>query len=343
MQTKTGVLSAPPIAIGNIVHSMWAFSTLTTAVELDLFAPMSNGRKTAGEVAATLQLDPHGTELMLDGLAALDLLTKSPTGYELTELSRDYLLKESHLFLGQYLQVAHGQVTRWRDSLAASVRTGQPSLEVNKEETATKFFPALAEAIFPLNYSVAQMIVNHLQLSTLPKNSRVLDVAAGSGVWSIPMAQSNAGIKVDALDFPAVLEVTKKCTRAHAVDSQFNYLVGDWRQVNLEEKAYDVIVIGHLLHSEGTQASEELLTRLKPALKPGGDMIIAEFMADDGRTGPVFPVLFALNMFLHTTKGCVFTYPELEKLLRRSGYVDIDRLELPHFGAQSPIILAKNQ
>jgi ubiquinone/menaquinone biosynthesis C-methylase UbiE len=342
MQTKTAPLSAPPLLIGQIVHSTWAFSTLAAAVELDLFAPMSRGKQTAEEVAAKLKLDPAGTKVMLDGLAALDLTKKLDHSYELTQVSRDYLLKESNLYLGKYIEVARQSLSRTWDSLAQCVRTGKPAQEVNKEVIATQFFPALAEAIFPLSYSAAQMIVNHLQLSTLPKPARVLDVAAGSGVWSIPIAQANAGVKVDALDFPAVLEVTKKFATKYSVDSQFNYLAGDWRSVNLEPEAYDVVVIGHLLHSDGVVASEELLLKLHGALKPGGDLIVAEFMPDEQRTSPLFAVLFAINMFLQTTRGCVFTQAELERLLLKTGYGEIDRPELAHYGAQSPVIVAKN-
>jgi ubiquinone/menaquinone biosynthesis C-methylase UbiE len=227
--------------------------------------------------------------------------------------------------------------------MADCVRSGKPEQEVNKQETAEEFFPELAAAIFPMNYAIAQMVVEKLKLSELKLGARVLDIAAGSGVWSIPVAESNNNVTIDAVDFPAVLQVTRKFAMRHNVAPQFNYIAKDWRQITLEPNSYDVIIIGHLLHSEGKESSETLLGKVNPALKEGGWVVIGEFLTNEERTAPAVAVLFAINMYLQTTQGCVFTYLELKEMLENTAYKNVERLTLPMFGDQSPVVVAQRK
>jgi ubiquinone/menaquinone biosynthesis C-methylase UbiE len=339
MPTQSMTAVPPPLLISQISFPLWGASTLLAAVELDLFDALKDGENSANAVASKLKLNPKGTGLLLDALTALNLLEKNGDRYRLTELTKIYLLRGSNLYLGEHIKGSHRMMAESWGTLAERIRSGVPAQEVNKEEIAEQFFPQLADNIFPLNFSIAQMVAEKF-LQNLPKNARVLDVAAGSAVWSIPIAQSEETVRVDALDFPKVLEITRKRAKQHSVEKQFNYLSGDWRAVTLDPKSYDVILIGHLLHSEGRSASEELLRKLHSALKPGGKLIVAEFMPNDARTGPVFPVMFAINMYLQTTEGCVFTFSELKDLLERTGYSGIDRPELPNLGPESPIVVA---
>jgi ubiquinone/menaquinone biosynthesis C-methylase UbiE len=167
---------------------------------------------------------------------------------------------------------------------------------------------------------------------------KVLDVAAGSGVWSIPFAQAHRQTRVEALDFPAVLGVTRKVTENFGVAAQYEDIGGNWRQAKLAPDSYDVIILGHILHSEGAAASRELLTACHKAMKPGGTLLIAEFMPNQERTAPVAALLFAVNMYLLTTSGCVFSFDELSNLCKSAGFKAVYR----HQGVEydSPVVLA---
>jgi ubiquinone/menaquinone biosynthesis C-methylase UbiE len=181
--------------------------------------------------------------------------------------------------------------------LTEVVRTGQPVARVNEQAGAEEFFPALAESIFPMSYAVAGMVAKDLA-AVNQGEVHILDVAAGSGVWTIPLAQANKSAKVDALDFPAVLKVTEKITAKQKVGDQYSYLSGDWRAVAWQEGWYDIIVLGHILHSEGLQESKKLLARCYQSLKSGGKIVVAEFLCNDLRDGPPAAAMFELNMLL---------------------------------------------
>jgi ubiquinone/menaquinone biosynthesis C-methylase UbiE len=211
---------------------------------------------------------------------------------------------------------------------------------VNIEEKAQEFFPALAESIFPLSFAQAQKITEDLKISQLPQGAKVLDVAAGAGTWTIPMALENSGLHVDALDFPAILEVTKRFAQQYGVADRYGYISGNWRNVPWQKEAYDIAVLGHILHSEGAELSKQLLKRCFEALKPGGRIVIGEFITNNDHSGPAPATLFGVNMLMHTEIGCVFSEEELEQMLTKAGFEKVQRMAGPA-AAESMVICAR--
>jgi len=322
------------------MFSVWAYQVLNSAMELDMFTALKGSKSTASELAARAKLDERATRLMLDALTSMELLKKSGERYELTDVAENYLVKDSPLYFGNFLNMRSVHKDSW-EKLSDTVRTGKPQNKVNQQSEGEKFFKELTVAIFPLNYSTAQTLSEELKVSSMSGEVRVLDLAAGSGVWSLPMAEGNKNVKVDALDFPPVLEVTKEFATKYGVADRYQYLSGNWREVKLQPEHYDIIILGHILHSEGKKASEELLKYCAAALKKGGTLIIAEFMENEERSGPIFPTLFAINMLLATETGCVFTVEELKTMIQAAGMKDAHRLKLPVYGEESPIMVAK--
>lgn len=334
-------LQTPPHAIIRYLFGPWAMQTLKTALDLNVFAALEDAPQTTERVAHRLKANLRGTEALLEALSAMELLKKNADAYQLTEAARLYLLPSGDLYLGPYIGMQTELGKLW-ENLTDAVKDGTSQACVNRQDKGEIFFPQLAAAIFPLNFTTAQSVAEKLQVNALPKNARVLDLAAGAAVWSIPMAQRHGGLRVDALDFPATLATTKAFVEKYDLADRYHYLAGRWQDVALTEETYDIILLGHILHSEGRMESERLLEKMKAALKPGGRLVIAEFLTNVDRTAPMFALLFGLNMLLATEQGCVFSELELADMLDRQGYVELERLDLPFYEqAGSPILLAK--
>lgn len=329
----------PPTKITELLEAKWANQVLKTALELNVFSELKNGALSWQDLSCRLALDQRGAKLLLDCLVALEFLAKKDEKYSLTKISELYLVSDSQLFLGKYILAKDDVELNWQQ-LTKAMRTGEPVCQVNQDSKAEEFFPQLASSIFPLNFTTAQMVADALGANKMPSPVRILDLAAGSAVWSIPFAQANPHVTVDALDFPAVLNVTASFAGKYGVADRYTYLSGNWRNVPLENSVYDLVILGHILHSEGKEMSRQLLAACAGALKSGGRLIIAEFIASEQKTGPSFPCLFALNMFLATTAGCVFSLAELEEMLSQSGFEQVERLELPFWGSQAPVVTA---
>lgn len=97
-----------------------------------------------------------------------------------------------------------------------------------------------------------------------------------------------------------------------------------------------------MLHSEGMEQSRQLLKRMHEVLKPGGLLVIAEFLSNEEGTAPVIAQLFAINMLLHTEDGCVFSGKQLVDMLSEAGYKQPERVGLPFYEKNaSPIMTAR--
>lgn len=339
MTTVKDKIAVPPAKISQILGANWALQVLRTGVELDVFGHLANGPEDAGTVAVSVRGDRRAVEMLLDALTGIGLLIKKDDQYSLTEDAKVYLVPSSELFMGRYIKQNEEIDAMWR-SLGETVKSGKPAKEVNQDAKAQEFFPALTEAIFPLNFSNAQRVSHELKISQLPAGAKILDVAAGAATWSIPMAVDNQNVHVDVLDFPAILEVTKKFAEKYGVANRFGYISGNWRNVSWQRDIYDVIILGHILHSEGKELSKQLLRRVFEAMKPGGTLVIAEFIANNERTGPPMAMLFGVNMLMHTTIGCVFTESELNTMVSEVGFEKVHRMPMEGM-PDSPVLIAR--
>jgi ubiquinone/menaquinone biosynthesis C-methylase UbiE len=339
MVTTQTTRTAPPLKIMALMYSQWENQILKTALQLDLFSHIQHGSNTISALSTKLSLDPRGLELLLNALTSMEFMEKTGDKYSLTLVTADYLVKESDLYFGKFI-LERGNLTMMWDQLTDAISSGKPRQQVNQDQAAEQFFPGLAAAIFPLNFSTAQMVADELNISQKDGPIHVLDLAAGSAVWSIPFAQASRNVKIDALDFPAVLKVTDEFATKYGVKEQYTFLSGNWRDVSLEKGKYDYIILGHILHSEGVELSAQLLKVCADSLKTGGTLIIAEMFSNEERTSPSSSQIFAVNMFLATTTGCVFTENELKNMVQAAGMKNAHRLPLSAWGDQSPIMIA---
>src|SRR5688572_22418860 len=268
-------------------------------------------------------------------MVGLGYLTKRGRQYGLTPLSDTFLVRTRPSYLGAIVEESRITLPGWMQ-LTDVIRSGRPVMGVDTDE-GREVFPRLVRAIFPMTYNVARALVDALPAAKLKKVERVLDVAAGSAAWSLPFAQALPNARVTVVDYPEVTGVAREYTQRFGVADRYEYIEGNLRELDLGEKEYDLVILGHIIHSEGETWGKTLLQKSYRALKPGATLVIAEMIPNDTRTGPVFPLLFGLNMILHTNEGDVFTMSQYRQWLKQAGFKNIKTLEVP---GPSPLILA---
>jgi ubiquinone/menaquinone biosynthesis C-methylase UbiE len=320
------------------VNDLWSARvslTIAAAVQLDIFTIIAQGRTSAADVAKALGAPKRGVERLLDALVGTGYLTKRGPRYGLMPFANTFLVRTKPSFIGTMVEETLITLPGWT-KLAEVIRTGEPVASVDTEE-GREFFPRLVQAIFPLTYQGARGLVDALPQTKLKKIERVLDVAAGTGAWSLPFAQKIPNVRVTAVDYPEVTAVTRDYAGRFGVADRYDYWEGDLRQIDFGQKQFDVVILGHIIHSEGEKFGRALIARSYKALKPGGLLVIGEMIPNDTRTGPPFPLLFGLNMILHTKEGDVFTMAQYKDWLRRAGFTAVKTLQVD---APSPLILA---
>jgi hypothetical protein len=315
---------APPLIIEAALHH-------------GVFDLLDGGSKTIEEVATRSGASVRGLRAVMNALAGLQLLTKDAAGrFGLTADSAAFLVGGKPGFLGGLIRHTSTQlVPKWL-ALSEVVRTGQPTASVNREKAGAAFFHNFVEDIFPMSYPSAQRLAEALEIAAAKKPVRVLDLAAGSGVWGIALAQKSPLVTVTAVDWPGVLDVTRKVAVRLGVAGQFSFVAGDLASADFG-RGHNIATLGHILHSEGEQRGRALLKKTFDALAPGGTIAIAEFLVDDGRTGPPVALIFAVNMLVNTDSGDTWSFGEIAGWLRDAGFRDPRTIEAP---GPSPLILA---
>jgi len=302
-----------------------------------VFDSLESGRKTVEQLQKVTGSSRRGLRAIMGALVGLELLEKDrQSRYSLTPESQAFLIsnKPGSLagFFGSILPI---MASRWL-RLTDIVRDGLPPVAVNQETEGTEFFSQLVETIIPMSYPAAQKLAEHLKIQKAKEQVRLIDLAAGSGIWGIAAVQKSPRVRVTAVDWAGMIPTTKRTTEKFGVRDRFDFIEGDLSEANFES-GYDVATLGHILHSEGEQRSRKLLKKTFGALKPGGTIAIAEWLVNDGRTKPLPSLMFSVQMLVNTQQGDTFSFNEIKNWLEDAGFTKVRKLEAP---GPSPLILA---
>ena len=309
---------------------------LQTACELEVFTHLDNGCETASEVANASGATERGVRILLNALTGFKVLEKHNDGrYHLTPTAKIFLSRTSPSYLGDWI----GHMNQLREPwlhLTEAVRTGKPYRKVETEEHGAEFFSKFVGSLFVMGKrgadAAAQTVVDDR------RGLRILDVGAGSGVWGIAFAQHDPEARVTIADFSQVIEVTKGFVSKFGLTDRFEYIAGNFRATEFGEAKYDVATLGHIVHSEGEHQAKQLFRKIRRALKPDGQLVIGEFLADEQRRENQFALVFAANMLVNTEAGDTFTLGEISEWLREAGFGEVSTIDAP---APSPLIVGK--
>jgi ubiquinone/menaquinone biosynthesis C-methylase UbiE len=307
---------------------------LATGLQLRVFSHIAQGSGTAQEIAEAAGASERGMRMLLDALVGFQLLGKKGDRYELTPLAAQYLVWDEPDYVGGMME-SEKMFEAW-SHLTETVRTGKPPHRIEAQEAAEQFFPVLVRSLHVVNLEPARRAAQALGAGTSHTGLKVLDVACGSGVWSIAVAEADEQARVTAQDFPGIFETTRQYLKRHAVEDRYDFLPGDLKQVDFGVDRFDLAILGNIVHSEGERSSRDLFKRLHRALRPDGRIVIVDMVPNDERTGPPFALLFALNMLINTEEGGTYTIAEYTRWLNDAGFGRVEAVDL---GTHSPLII----
>lgn len=321
----------------DLLNFAWGGLALGAAVELDLFSHIAAGSTSAEQVAAAAGASEHGTRRLLDALCGMGYLKKSGQNYKLQRSAAEHLVRGKPLYMGDAAMIGKMLMGPW-SMLAEVVKSGSPVQSGASAEERGAFFAKLVPAIFPASFLAATAMVKRLPPAARRRISRILDIGAGAAAWSIPFAKALKRARVTVADYPEVTQVTRQYAERWGVADRFDYLEGDFREVDFGNGIFDLAILGHIIHGEGADWSKRLLKRTCEALTDGGMLLIGEFVPNDERSGPAGPLLFGLNMLINTPTGDVFTMREYREWLKQAGFRKVATIPAPQH--VSPLILA---
>jgi (2Fe-2S) ferredoxin/SAM-dependent methyltransferase len=318
---KAGILP-DNISLHEILRGFMSSRALLTALELDVFTVVGQGAS-AGQLASKLRTDPRATEMILNALVNLKLLTKKGEVFYNTPITARFLSADSPDNARPGLMHNVHLWDTW-STLTECVRRGGPvakSPSGERDETSTRAFIAAMDRNAKERASqVVRAVGNGF--------TRMLDLGGGSAAYSIAFAQANPQLRIDLLDLSTVLPLTQEYIRRAGLEARILTRAGDMRTDTFGE-GYDLVLLSAIAHMFSPEENRDLLSRIFRALAPNGRLVLQDFILEADKTSPSFAVLFSLNMLVNTKGGASYSEAEYDLWLREAGFRECKRVRLP--------------
>jgi len=320
MSTASASTRPTPEHIFNTLSAYQQSAALKAAIELGVFTAIDQGKHTAGEIAAAITAAPRGVRILCDFLVIHGFLKKEQGQYKLTVESGLFLSQKSPAYMGTLagFMLSERHLENFSNLADAVRRGGTADTRGDHRKPDEALWVLFAKSMAPLTASSANYIA-HLLDATKGEACRILDIAAGHGMYGITLAKSNPNAQVTALDWPAVLEVAKENAQKAGVSDRYSVRTGSAFETDLGE-GYDFVLLTNIFHHFDPQACVQLMKRVHAALKPGGKAVTLEFIPNEDRVSPPTAAAFSMVMLAGTDAGDAYTLAEYEKMFQEAGF-----------------------
>ena len=293
---------------------------LKAAVELEVFTKIGEGNGTAGELAEACGAQPRGIRILCDSLTVMGFLTKSGDRYGLTDESAAFLDKNSPMYLGAAMDfVMSAKLKNGFETLTDAVRQGGTMVsEEGSIDPESPMWVKFARAMVGFAMPSAQAIAAHLGFEA-DQPVKVLDIAAGHGIFGITVARAYPKAEIYAVDWANVLQVAAEHAGQFGVADRHHLIEGSAFDVEFGD-GYDVVLLTNFLHHFDPATNTELLRKIHAALVPGGRVMTLEFVPNDDRVSPPPQAMFSLVMLAGTPAGDAYTAGELNAMFEDAGF-----------------------
>ncbi|MBM4027756.1 MAG: methyltransferase domain-containing protein [Planctomycetes bacterium] len=294
---------------------------ITAAADLDLFTALDRAPTTALALAGKIRSDSRGTEILLDALVALELLTKKGDTYQVPSEVAELLTEGSPVNILPAVR-HHGNCLRRWAQLARVVQTGQPAPREPSVRGAAADCESFIGAMNNFTESIAPRILERL----MPlRFQRLLDIGGASGTWTIAFLRAVPEATAVLFDLPEVVPLAReRLTRAGLAD-RVTLVAGDYDTHDLPAGA-DFAWLSAIVHQNSREQNRALYARIHRALVAGGTLVIRDIVMDASKTQPPAGALFAVNMLVGTQGGGTFSLDEFQEDLASAGFVEIELL-----------------
>lgn len=302
---------------------------LKAAIELEVFTAIGEGNSTAAEIAKRCEASERGTRILCDFLCIMGFLNKEENRYSLTQDSAIFLDKRSPAYMGGVTGfISTPELTDAFRNFAAIVRKGGTiSSEGGTVSAENPIWVKFARAMAPMMAMPAQSLAKIIDPKADAK-LKVLDIAAGHGLYGIEFAKNNPQAEVVALDWAPVLDVAVENAELAGVSDRYSILAGSAFDVDYGT-GYDLVLLTNFLHHFDIPTNETLLRKVYAALNEGGRVATVEFVPNDDRITPPDAAAFSVTMLGGTEGGDAYTFAEFEKMFANAGFARSEIQALP--------------
>jgi hypothetical protein len=321
-----------PLNPGLVIEMLLAHqrtAALKAAIDLDVFRAVGEGPGDVASIARHCAASERGTRILCDFLTVHGVLLKQDGRYRHTPTSAVFLDPRSPSSLASIAQFLGNPAMRDPfDELAEIVRAGRTVLPGDGNvEPENPVWVQFAETMAPMMGPLAAPL-SALVLEGHAGPMRVLDIAAGHGLFGIEIAKQNPQARIAGLDWAPVLRVALDNARQAGVDNRYDTLPGSAFEVDFGGP-YDAVLLTNFLHHFDQSTCVGLLKKVHAALRPGGRAAALEFVPNEDRVSPPIPAAFSMTMLASTAAGDAYPLSELTSSYHRAGFGGVTAHPIP--------------
>ncbi len=304
-------------------------AALKGAIELEVFTAIGEGNTSAHSIAARCHTSERGMRILCDYLVIIGFLIKDGANYRLTADSAMFLDRRSPAYIGtaERFLASPTLIDAYKDVAAIVRKGGEVFSPHGTMDPDHPIWVEFARSMAPMMAMPAEAIA---KLAGAPNGQpwKVLDIAAGHGLFGIAIARQNPNATIVAVDWPGVLEVAREHAVSAGVAARYQVSPGSAFEVEFGD-GYDIVLLTNFLHHFDPATCETLLRKVAAALKPGGRALTFEFVPNEDRVSPPVAAAFSMVMLGTTESGDAYTFSEFDRMFRNSGFGASELHQLP--------------
>jgi SAM-dependent methyltransferase len=329
MSTSSTAQQPSPKLFFETINAHQRTEALKAAIELEVFTAVGEGNTTASAIANRCQAAERGIRILCDYLTTMGMLTKNDNQYALTLDSATFLDQRSPAYLGGTIGFfCTPELLEGFRHMTEAVRRGGTAIDNDGTvKPDNPIWVKFARAMAPMMAMPAQLMAK-LADPNADRKLKILDIAAGHGLFGIAFAKNNPQAEIHAVDWKAVLEVAKENAQQAGVADRYHTIEGSAFDVEFGS-GYDLVLITNFLHHFDPPTNETLLRKVHAALGDGGRAVTLEFVPNDDRVTPVESAGFSIVMLAGTPSGDAYTFAELEQMFANAGFASSTIHALP--------------
>lgn len=298
---------------------------LKAALELEVFTHVAAGANTTATIAQRCSASEKGVRVLCDYLTVQGFLVKTDGVYALSPENGIFLDKNSPAYLGSIAGfLTHQSMLKNFSDVTALVRKGGAVFH-EMMGPDDPLWVDFAKSMLPMMALPAQLMA--ARVATVGKAQKVLDIAAGHGIYGLSVAQQNPAAQIVAADWDNVLGVARENAQKMGLADRFTTIPGSAFDTDLGT-GYDLILVPNFFHHFDEPTNVKFVKKLHAALKPGGVMATVEFVPNDDRVTPPFAAMFSMMMLGGTDSGDAYTFKEFDRMFRAAGFGASEKIDL---------------
>ena len=264
--------------VNEMSRNFWNSAVLRAGIKLNVFSLLRNQALSGDEVAQACGANGRFMGAFLEACTALGLLDKEGESYTDSAQAEAFLVPGKPTYVGDLVLHITNYWHTW-GKLDELIKEGRAELPFeNGFVDAPTYWTDYM--LGQHNRATAGQNAYLVQSVQLEGRRKMLDLGGGAASYSIALCADNPELLADVVDQVEPLEVARPLVEAAGLQNRITLVPGDFNTIELASD-YDVVLISGVVLIKSEAACREVFRRALGALKPGGLVIVQDFMRVD--------------------------------------------------------------